>query len=149
MFYIFKKSINQVILIFNATIQCALKVETMLRSETVTKCKICFRQSAERSNPESIRVGELNPWVGMKLNLEAVLRIRIRIYRIRMFLDLLDPDPDPLVRGMDPDPSITKQIVVRKTESGSIGSVCFWTSWIRIRIHKSEVWIRILLSPSK
>jgi hypothetical protein len=28
-----------------------------------------------------------------------VLRIRIH-----MFLDLLDPDPDPLVRGMDPDP---------------------------------------------
>jgi hypothetical protein len=28
-----------------------------------------------------------------------------------MFLGLLDPDPDPLVRGMDPDldPSITKQ----------------------------------------
>jgi hypothetical protein len=40
---------------------------------------------------------------------EAVLRIRIR--RIRMFLGLLDPDPDPLVRGMDPDPdpSIIKQ----------------------------------------
>ncbi len=33
--------------------------------------------------------------------------------RIHMFLGLLDPDPDPLVRGMDPDPdsdpSITKQ----------------------------------------
>jgi hypothetical protein len=28
-----------------------------------------------------------------------------------MFLGLLDPDPDPLVRGMDPDPdpSIIKQ----------------------------------------
>jgi hypothetical protein len=28
-----------------------------------------------------------------------------------MFLDLLDPDPDPLVRGVDPDPdpSIIKQ----------------------------------------
>jgi hypothetical protein len=40
---------------------------------------------------------------------QAVLRIRIS--RIRMFLDLLDPDPDPLVRGMDPDsdPSIIKQ----------------------------------------
>ncbi len=25
------------------------------------------------------------------------------------FLGLLDPDPDPLVRGMDPDPSIIKQ----------------------------------------
>ncbi len=37
-------------------------------------------------------------------------------------------------------------------ESGS-GSTCFWVSWIRIRIHQSEVWIRIriwiLLSPSK
>ena len=32
--------------------------------------------------------------------IEAVLRIRI--YRIHMFLGL--PDPDPLVRGMDPDP---------------------------------------------
>ncbi len=29
----------------------------------------------------------------------------------RMFLGLLDPDPDPLIRGIDPDPdpSITKQ----------------------------------------
>jgi hypothetical protein len=33
----------------------------------------------------------------------TVLRIRIR--RIRMFLGLLDPESDPLVRGMDPDPS--------------------------------------------
>ncbi len=30
--------------------------------------------------------------------------VRIRIHRIHMFLGLLDPDPDPLVRGMDPDP---------------------------------------------
>jgi hypothetical protein len=30
--------------------------------------------------------------------------------------------------------------------SGSTGSTCFWASWIRI--HQSEVWIRILLSPS-
>jgi hypothetical protein len=37
---------------------------------------------------------------------KGVLRIRIH-----MFLGLLDPDPDPLVRGMDPDPdpSITMQ----------------------------------------
>jgi hypothetical protein len=40
---------------------------------------------------------------------EPVLRIRIR--RTRTFLGLLDPDPDPLVRGTDPDqdPSINKQ----------------------------------------
>ncbi len=28
---------------------------------------------------------------------------------IRKFLELLDPDPDLLVRGTDPDPSIIKQ----------------------------------------
>jgi hypothetical protein len=41
------------------------------------------------------------------------IQIRIRIHRIRMFLGNLDPDPDPLVRGMDPDPlsSSTKKIV--------------------------------------
>ena len=37
---------------------------------------------------------------------QAVLRIRIQI-RIHVFLGLLDLDP--LVRGMDPDPSIIKQ----------------------------------------
>jgi hypothetical protein len=29
------------------------------------------------------------------------------------------------------------------SESGSTGSTCFWASWIRIRIHQSEVCIRI------
>jgi hypothetical protein len=33
--------------------------------------------------------------------------LRIRIHRIHMFLGL--PDPDPLVRGMDPDPSIMQK----------------------------------------
>ncbi len=37
-------------------------------------------------------------------HLQAVFRIRIRIHRIHMFLGL--PDPDPLVRGMDPDPAL-------------------------------------------
>jgi hypothetical protein len=34
-----------------------------------------------------------------------------------MFLGLLDPDQDPLVRGMDPDPdpSIISAKIVRKT----------------------------------
>jgi hypothetical protein len=41
--------------------------------------------------------------VQMVLCFVAVLRIR----RIHMFLGL--PDPDPLVRGMDPGPSIIKQ----------------------------------------
>ncbi len=41
------------------------------------------------------------------------IRSRIQIHQIHMFLGLQDPDPDPLVRGMDPDldpdPSIIMQ----------------------------------------
>jgi hypothetical protein len=40
---------------------------------------------------------------------EPVFWIRIRIHRIHVFFGLPDPDPDPLVRGMDPDPSIIMQ----------------------------------------
>jgi hypothetical protein len=46
--------------------------------------------------------------------LQAVLRIRIRIHRIHVFLGLLDPDPDPLVRGMDPDPGLDPSIIKQK-----------------------------------
>jgi hypothetical protein len=51
--------------------------------------------------------------LGSISNCLAVLGILIR--QISMFLGLLDPDPDPLVRGMnldsapDPDPSMAKQ----------------------------------------
>ncbi len=37
-----------------------------------------------------------------EIRYEAVFRIRI--HRIHVFFGLLNPDPDPLVRGMDPDP---------------------------------------------
>ncbi len=44
---------------------------------------------------------------------EWIAVLRIRIHPIHMFLGLLDPDPEPLVIGMDPnpdrDPSIIKQ----------------------------------------
>jgi hypothetical protein len=47
--------------------------------------------------------------------LVPVLGIRILIRRIRMFLGLLDPDPDILVRGIDPvpepDPSLSHKDV--------------------------------------
>jgi hypothetical protein len=44
----------------------------------------------------------------------------------------------------------TKAAAVRQLRdqccgSGSTGSTCFWASRIQIRIHLSEVWIRILL----
>ncbi len=38
--------------------------------------------------------------------------LRIRIHRIHMFLGL--PDPDPLVRGMIPDPDQDPSIIMQK-----------------------------------
>ena len=48
----------------------------------------------------------------------------IRIRRIHMFLGLLDPDPDLLVRGIAPeqDPSIIKQ-----KNKKNLDSYCFVT----------------------
>jgi hypothetical protein len=43
-----------------------------------------------------------------------------------MFLGLLDPDPDPLVRGMDPDPSI-----INKKSKKNFDSYCFVTSFFK------------------
>jgi hypothetical protein len=43
-----------------------------------------------------------------------VLRIRIRTRRIRMFLGLLDPDHDPLFRGMDSDPDLEPSLIKQK-----------------------------------
>jgi hypothetical protein len=52
------------------------------------------------------------PWFGGFVNSNAVLRIQILrlIHRIRMFLSLLDPDPDLLVRGMDPDLIVSAEV---------------------------------------
>ncbi len=60
---------------------------------------------------------------GTTLRLEFLLVFRI--HRIRMFLGL--PDPDPLVRGMYPDPdlSIIKQKIGRKPSDSS----CFVTAF--------------------
>jgi hypothetical protein len=43
------------------------------------------------------------------INLQPVLRIRIRIRIRRIHMFLRFPDPDPLVSGMDPDPSVIMQ----------------------------------------
>ncbi len=58
-----------------------------------------------------------------KKQVEVKPLCRIRIHKIHMFLGL--PDPDPLFRGMDPDPSIIKQ----KKYAKNIDSYCFVTSF--------------------
>jgi hypothetical protein len=50
--------------------------------------------------------------LGTEMDYQAVLRIRIRIHRFHVFLGLMDPDP--LVRGMDPDPDLDPSIIKYK-----------------------------------
>jgi hypothetical protein len=50
--------------------------------------------------------------VVLRLSVKAVLRIRI--HRIHVFLGLLDPDP--LVRGMDPDPGLDTSIIKQNSK---------------------------------
>ncbi len=56
----------------------------------------------------------------INVELRPALRIRIQIRRIRMYLDLLDPDP--LVRGMDPDPDPT---IINQNSKKKLDSYCF------------------------
>ncbi len=42
---------------------------------------------------------------------------RIRINRIPIFLGLRDPDPDPIVRGMDPAPAPDPSIIMQNLDS--------------------------------
>jgi hypothetical protein len=48
------------------------------------------------------------------MHITSVLRIRIQIPRIHVYSGLLDPDPDPLVRGMDPDPDLDPSNIKQK-----------------------------------
>jgi hypothetical protein len=59
--------------------------------------------------PAPAGIDKTNLAVFRKVINKSVFRIRIQIHRIHMFLGL--PDPDPLVRGIDPtpDPSVIKQ----------------------------------------
>jgi hypothetical protein len=54
-----------------------------------------------------------------------VFWIRIRIHRIHMFLGL--PDPDPLVRSMDPD--LTTDPSIMEKSKKKLDSYCFVTSF--------------------
>ncbi len=42
--------------------------------------------------------------IWIRIRIHRIWIHRIWIHRIHVFLGILDPDPDPLVRGMDPDP---------------------------------------------
>jgi hypothetical protein len=65
---------------------------------------------AQGRRGEELQAGGLHLMIVSK----SVLRIRIRIHRIRMFLGLPDPAPDPLVRGMDPEPVPDPSVILQK-----------------------------------
>jgi hypothetical protein len=110
----------------------------------------------------------------IKIVFSAVLWFRIRLDWRHWPADP-DPNPDPDLYPFQPHVKLKRKFKVNCTfsrnfqyatqnsesydtcgqccgsgsESGSTGSTCFWASWIRIRIHRSEVWIRILLLSCK
>jgi hypothetical protein len=75
----------------------------------------------------------------------AVLRIRIRIRRIRMFLGLLDPQPDSLLRGTDPKILIRIRIRIKMSrirntavqEHGIVDTEYNSSSWTDISSNSS------------
>ncbi len=55
---------------------------------------------------------------------------RIRIHRVHMFLGLPDPYPDPLVRGVDPDPDPSIILLSSsKNSKKNLDSYCFVTTF--------------------
>ncbi len=65
---------------------------------------------------------------------------------------------DPVYGYADPDTCVIigcvfgiLKVGLNQCSGSESGSTCFWASWFRIRIHQSEVWIRIriLLSSCK
>ncbi len=60
------------------------------------------------------------PYPIKKPVLRIQIRTRIRIHRIHMFLGLLDPEPDPSCRGMDPDPDLDPLSPSKKSKKNLI-----------------------------
>ncbi len=87
-----------------------------------------------------------------------MLGIRIRIRRIRVFLGLPDPHPDPLsqvrIRILPSSSKIVRSVLfcnffmtfylwsLKNDVNGPVGPVFFWAFRFRIRIRQSELRIR-------
>lgn len=61
---------------------------------------------------------------------QPVLRIRIRINRIHMFLGLLNPDPISFVRGLDPYPRLWILQSVSKNSKKNLNFYFFLTFYL-------------------
>jgi hypothetical protein len=90
-----------------ACVELGLKTADLLKLFNSRACQLVLGAGAvSMAGLKTITIR--SPLVTVVLSFLPVLRIRIH-----MFLGLLDPDPDPSVRGMSPDPdldpSITKQ----------------------------------------
>ncbi len=72
-------------------------------------CNGSFSSLADGKITEKLVARGSRPPLTLKfITLAAVFRIQIQI-QIHMFLGLLDPNPDPIVKSMDPDPSSIQQ----------------------------------------
>jgi len=88
--------------------------------------------STRYSPPETTFVWFEVPMVKKGVSRACIPVLRIRIRWIRMFLGLLDPDTDPLVRGMDqaPDPDPFILLSSSKNRKKNLESYCFVTIFL-------------------
>ncbi len=96
-----------------STILIAVKFTTDFFQPGVWKCRLafkCSRLSLRRITCRACSMTCMSSTMPSPTRLEEKPLLRIRIHKICMFSGLLDPDPDQLVRGTDPDPdpSISK-----------------------------------------
>jgi hypothetical protein len=83
------------------------------------------REGRDRGGGPRSNGGTSTTWFVQVLRIRDVYpaMLRIRIYKIRMFLGLLDPDPDPVVRG-----TVRIRILLSKNSKKNLNSYCFVTS---------------------
>ncbi len=94
--------------IFDYLFLMIIFLQLMLESEYTKHFKLCLMLWPAGLPLDGDDVG----WYLAAVEYDAAVLLLVLhhlepVLRIRMFLGLLNPDP--LVRGMDPDPSITKQ----------------------------------------
>ncbi len=114
----------------------------------------CWRRCTQDAGYCTWRYSSLgrsvSPQLSRKHQIQAVLRIRIRIqiHRIHMFLGLLDPDPS--VKGMVPDPypDLDPSITSKKSKK-NLDSYCFVTSFWLFIFKNDVLYLQDVISKKK
>ncbi len=80
-----------------------ISVTLFLKTQKKFICIFWVSENGEPSNPKKVHINSWFDDIPIKKKNSVLFQAVFRI-RIHMFLGLMDPNPEPLVRGIDPDP---------------------------------------------